>query len=153
MRRRHVYANPKPEMTPMIDVTFLLLIFFIVTLNFRTLEGRLDSAMPRRGGEPSPLEETLKIDIVMRVLVEGERVPDAEAPRYERYAGRKLGYQIGARRFDDLVALRGWLSDEAKDTPVSIDARDGTIYEDVIALLDVVIAEGFEEIAFAGAHH
>ena len=38
------------EMTPMIDVTFLLLIFFIVTLNFRTLEGRLDANLPKENG-------------------------------------------------------------------------------------------------------
>ena len=31
------------EMTPMIDVTFLLLIFFLCTLKFKLLEGKLQA--------------------------------------------------------------------------------------------------------------
>lgn len=39
------------EMTPMIDVTFLLLVFFIVTMKFRVLEGKLDARLPKDMGQ------------------------------------------------------------------------------------------------------
>ena len=37
-------------MTPMIDVTFLLLIFFMCTLKFKTLEGKLAAYLPKDVG-------------------------------------------------------------------------------------------------------
>ena len=45
------------QMTPMIDVVFLLLIFFMCTLKFKTLEGKLAAYLPKDvgvnpGGEP-----------------------------------------------------------------------------------------------------
>ena len=43
---RKVETSVRMNMTPMIDVTFQLLIFFIVTLNFRTLEKKLDYRLP-----------------------------------------------------------------------------------------------------------
>lgn len=45
-------ANEQAEvdMTPMIDVTFLLLIFFMCTLHFKTLEGILQANLPKDVG-------------------------------------------------------------------------------------------------------
>lgn len=36
-----------PDLTPMIDVTFLILVFFLCTIKFKTLEGKLDSYLPK----------------------------------------------------------------------------------------------------------
>ncbi len=41
----------KLEMTPMIDVVFLLLIFFMVTMNFRVKEGKLEQRLPKNIGQ------------------------------------------------------------------------------------------------------
>jgi biopolymer transport protein ExbD len=38
------------NMTPMIDVIFQLLIFFMCSLHFKTLEGKLLSYLPKNGG-------------------------------------------------------------------------------------------------------
>ncbi|MDF1837417.1 MAG: biopolymer transporter ExbD, partial [Planctomycetota bacterium] len=38
------------DMTPMIDVTFLLLIFFMCTLKFKVLEGKLTAYLPKDVG-------------------------------------------------------------------------------------------------------
>ncbi len=51
-------ANPKssvirPDLTPMIDVTFQLLIFFLVTASFIPDEGQIPGSLPKGGpGEP-----------------------------------------------------------------------------------------------------
>jgi len=42
-RRR---AKPQPPMTPMIDVTFQLLLFFIMTFEFRQSEGMIPGTLP-----------------------------------------------------------------------------------------------------------
>ena len=47
----------KMEMTPMIDVTFLLLIFFLLTIKFKVLEGKLAAYLPKDVGvNSSPAE-------------------------------------------------------------------------------------------------
>lgn len=38
----------QPPLTPMIDVTFLLLLFFILTFTFRQMEGQLPGAITSR---------------------------------------------------------------------------------------------------------
>ena len=40
----------KIELTPMIDVTFLILIFFMCTLKFKTLDERFESFLPSDKG-------------------------------------------------------------------------------------------------------
>ena len=46
--RRSVDApDTKIDMTPMIDVTFLIIVFFLCTLRFKSLEGRLGANLPR----------------------------------------------------------------------------------------------------------
>lgn len=53
------------DMTPMIDVSFQLLIFFLLTINFKLREGNLSSHLPKQGGAPSSKapEELNKLDI------------------------------------------------------------------------------------------
>ncbi len=47
----------QPPMTPMIDVTFQLLLFFLLTMTFRMDEGLIPGALPDEGGPPTPVEE------------------------------------------------------------------------------------------------
>jgi biopolymer transport protein ExbD len=57
------------QMTPMIDVTFLLLIFFLCSIKFKLLDGKLAAYLPRDVGvNATPIDvELLKIDIRMEV--------------------------------------------------------------------------------------
>lgn len=56
------------EMTPMIDVTFLLLIFFMCTLKFKVLEGKLAAYLPKDVGvnqmDAEPIE---KVEVLVRL--------------------------------------------------------------------------------------
>ncbi len=55
----------KLEMTPMIDVTFLLLVFFMVTMSFAQLEGRLPQRLPQQGkaNKSSDMEKEVTVRI------------------------------------------------------------------------------------------
>ena len=72
----------KMEMTPMIDVTFLLLIFFMCTIKFKVLEGKLAAYLPKDVGVNATQAEPLeKVEILMRVQVEGTKLaPDGNKP-------------------------------------------------------------------------
>ncbi len=57
------------QMTPMIDVTFLLLIFFLCSIKFKLLDGKLAAYLPRDVGvNATPLDKELeKIEIDLRI--------------------------------------------------------------------------------------
>ncbi len=150
-RRKRPQAARQPDMTPMIDVTFLLLVFFIVTLNFRQLEGRLDAALPQdRGCGPRDAEQIEKTDVLVFVSQPGQLIQEGKDSGLWAYEGRRLRYEIGTHRFDTLDAMQPYLASLDVEAPLSLDLRKGTTNGDAIALLDRAIALGFQEISFAG---
>ncbi len=162
-KKKKKFEEIKPDMTPMIDVTFLLLIFFIVTLKFKVLEGRLDAALPKdRGTSTSEAPEVDKLDILLMVADPGELVQDKDNKRLKVYEGRRIRVEIGAQKWyydpfniedtsNPIPALTKFLKTFDKvETPVSIDARKGIVYGDVVVILDVVVREKFEKVSFAG---
>ena len=58
-KRQRPKANLQPPLTPMIDVTFQLLIYFIVTATFRQAEGLIPGSLPSDLGmvDPKPRPE------------------------------------------------------------------------------------------------
>ena len=154
------------DMTPMIDVTFLLLIFFMCTLKFKTLEGKLSAFLPKDVGvNQSDAEPKEKVEVLMRPIVPGTKYKPAkegEAPalytgtgRFVYGPDRVIQYSVGILRTNDLGAIAKRLKVIHKDDPeraLTIDARPGTIYGDVIECLDVVLDADFTDITFVGAY-
>jgi len=151
------------EMTPMIDVTFLLLIFFLLTLKFKTLEGKLSAYLPKDVGvNTSDAEEIEKVEILIKVINEGNKLDaKGENPwtekgtRFSYDSTRELTYKVGATTFTDIGLLEERLKTlyEADDErPATIDSRPKTVYEDVVRVLDATINAGFTNITFVGAY-
>lgn len=60
-------ANLQPPMTPMIDVTFQLLLFFLLTCEFREPEGMIPGTLPGGGPPPGdvvPLPDAIHIRLI-----------------------------------------------------------------------------------------
>lgn len=53
LRRTWEFHDVELELTSMVDVVFLLLVFFMCTMRFRTEEGKMDAFLPRQG-PPAP---------------------------------------------------------------------------------------------------
>lgn len=153
MGKRRNPPESKPDMTPFSDMTFQLLIFFLVTLKFRTLEGRLDAALPKDFGTTNvATKEVEKVDIAIFVTNKGEEQQDSIFKKYKRYSGRTLRYEVGSNRFTDLDSLRKFLVTlNADETPITIDPRKETISEDVVRVLDLVVALKFKKVSFSGS--
>jgi len=162
----------KMEMTPMIDVTFLLLIFFMCTLKFKTLEGKLAAYLPKDVGvnqmDAEPIE---KVEILMRVVREGTKLKKTDAGGSRPYTSndtgrfdwgddREMEYNVGPYRTNDLDDLgtkltkvyRDRMSSNEEKVPATIDARPKTVYSDVVKVLDQAIDAGFTDITFVGAY-
>jgi biopolymer transport protein ExbD len=69
---RKEFENPKAEMTPMIDVVFQLMIFFIVTIKQEDIFSKLNANRPAPNAAQTQSEENdtqIKIDVGPRGVV------------------------------------------------------------------------------------
>lgn len=156
----------KMEITPMIDVTFLLLIFFLLTIKFKILEGKLAAYLPKDVGvNQSQAEPKEKIEITIHVEKKGNEVYAAgndkgqpwmgEGDRRFDYVGRKVRYQIGPRKTTDLKQITTWLKEfyrKDPESPVTIDCRPGSVYGDMVPVLDAAVDANFNSITFVGEY-
>jgi len=67
-RREKPKVKMQPPMTPMIDVTFQLLLFFLLTCEFRETEGNIPGTLPSKGNiiqlvEQNPPPEPIQIQV------------------------------------------------------------------------------------------
>ena len=156
------------EMTPMIDVTFLLLIFFMCTLKFKVLEGKLGAYLPKDVGvNTTQAEPVEKVDIRLDVINAGNKmrptrdglVPytaeDAAANRRFVYdATRVIQYTVGpkrTRKIDEVVKSLKAYRKADPEKKATIDPRTGVTNKDVVIVLDAAIDAGYEDITFKGS--
>ena len=126
-------------MTPMIDVVFLLLIFFVCAATGRMRESLLDIelpagaiASPDKPPEPPPLGE---VWVGLRLNTEGKAVAELNGTLYRDL--KLLEKQ-----------LRG-LAELAPEIPVILDVANGVTFGDMIRVFDVCRSAGFQAINFA----
>lgn len=128
-RDRSELPMPKPDMTPMIDCVFQLMIFFMLTLKIVAAEGNFDINMPigQAQGAADPLAQDIKVRMVADVN------------------GNLVSLQIGSRKLGNDERSFAALNSEilraiggspggpaAQDTEVEIDADYNLHYSYVI---------------------
>jgi len=148
MRRPSIFTDRREpldvKMTPMIDVVFLLLIFFVWTASFQIVEHVLPSSISEVSGsdapnpnEPPPPEADFD-DVVVRIL----------------WTETGARWRVGEESFDALSGVRAKLArifavnDAA---PVIIDPDAATPLGNVIDVYDLSREVGFREVQFAAA--
>ena len=168
------HGESKPDMTPMIDVVFLMIVFF-VCIDFQVLESKLEAFLPRdKGGSSAPPQEQLSVKIL---------VDRAGVPKYERggpgevdkatgrsyrfkVEGHRVRYEVGPGTFDSIAGLtveltriarspRSMVEDVSKPgtkklLPCVIEAFPGSYYDDVAKVADACREAGFVEVHFGG---
>ena len=129
------------HLAPMIDVTFLLLIFFLVTTRFERAEGLLASEMPTDAGAPVvglPLSP-----IVVRLSQTGPAMSDV-AITLDRFD------TVPADPTDLIAALREiqQLPGFDEETPVVLVSEDEVRWEYVVECWNAALRAGSTRIAF-----
>lgn len=125
--------QPEPanmQLAPMIDIVFLLLIFFIVTWQFTRAETELSVSVPTAQEGADPQRQIG--EIVINILADG-------AIRVE---GNTM----------DLVQLLGKLAEIAEkyeNQPVRIRGDGGVPYQRIVEVIDTCQKAGIWNISFA----
>ena len=148
--RRDANDN-EPGMTSMIDVVFLLLVFFVWTSSFDEPERNIASqiAMPAKAAQAIAMDDG---------SAPPESTLDDQEPRREEVVVRILAgadglrYQIGAVEAATLSELLSKLQRIAS-LPTSplliVDPDDSVDFEDCIEVYDHAIGFGFPRVLFA----
>jgi len=132
------------DMTPMVDVTFLLLIFFMVTAAF-TLQKSLEIPKP---SDDQPSETVVEQDPdeqsdYVTVMVDEYNTFHVTTVDWEEEAPSEQDLHIHLRR------ARDGDSTGTVPTKLRVEAHGESLHEKVVAALDAGTATGFEEVQLA----
>jgi biopolymer transport protein ExbD len=130
------------NVTAMVDVIFCLCLFFMCSLHFKQLEGKIETWMPKVGGPPG---ETPIVLEEIRLFV-----------RYDPDAGRtirKIGNRTPVSTDQELVSTlsvmrKDYETSGKSDVPIVIDSTDAVPWQDIIHVVDLCSGARFKNIRF-----
>ena len=135
-----------PPLTPMIDVTFQLLLFFLLACQFRPQEGSLAGSLPQTprgcGPEPKPMKIALRptgFDGAGRAIV---------SYFVDAHGRADVGITSPQRLYEKLVGGRiadGW----TEEVPIIIEAGDDVPWSFVVEAFNQARRAKFKRIGFA----
>lgn len=155
------------DLTPMIDVTFLLLIFFILNLKFKVEEGEIQSYLPKDKGQGSGTPQIDLTEVRIKLLWydhSGRPTKDKDNGTVILKIGRNTFNGPGeldnamednplwVKLHDELVGYATKNAGKGKDgkgQPVIIDARPQVPYRYVVRALNEVVRAGITDVTFA----
>ena len=146
MRRPSVFHRDQGEleikMTPMIDVVFLLLVFFVWTASFHAVEYLLPSSLSQQLGNAAvidsqaPPPEAEFEDVIVRILGQDDHVV----------------WQVNGQdvlSLDEVKQRLQLVADIKADAPVILHPDEEVPVGDVIDVYDISRIAGFDKIQFA----
>ena len=136
MRFQHrKHDDPDLNMTPLVDVVLLLLIFFMMSTKFVD-EGRLQVRLPEAGIQPE--EGTVRKTVEIQVTAEG-------------------GYRVGGRDLinnsaDTLSTALSRATGGNRAQVITIRADARAMHQSVVTAMDVAGRLGYRQINIATVH-
>ena len=155
--------DPGLNMTPMIDIVFQLIVFFLLTLKFKSVDSRIDSSLPKSVG-PDPtvvvLDETPRV--VVKLFREDHETPERAYTRLRvgnrwtadlpRDGDPRARAAVLATLVDELQAVHRELgADASGEIKTPLPKGAAVPHGDVMAVLDAFLKAGLEEVDFEGA--
>ncbi len=129
------------KMTPMIDVVFLLLIFFVCTASFQIPEEILPAGLVALSGSSVDVEIELEPDLEQVIVKIG-------------YQEGRATWLVNERPYDSLAQVRSVLAAVAEidaGVPVILDVEGTVPLGNVIDVYDVCRLVGLDKIQFAAS--
>jgi len=129
------FSSRQPEaaamqLAPMIDIVFLLLIFFIVTWQFTRSETELSVSVPTAEEGADPTRQ--RGEIIINVLADG--------------AIRVEGLNVNLEQLREKLSA---IARQHKNQPVRIRGDGGVAYQRIVEVIDTCQKSGIWNISFA----
>ena len=142
LKRGRPKPKLQPPLTPMIDVTFQLLLFFILTMQFRQAEGQIPADLPVEQGEKAKV--TTPLEPITVYLRPSPGDPEAVEIEISRYSTVIQGWQ---HLYSVLVELQKDF--DSSDVPVVIKPTGKTLWSHALNAFNQGRRARFENVAFA----
>ncbi len=133
-RKRKAYEDPALEMTPMIDVVFQLLIFFIVTLKQQDLLSYLNIQRP--APDPAPMEK--QIDDLLEITIFD---PATEG------GGSGVAMNKVKMSFDRLDRKLGKITQYSKTVSIVIKCTNQSHHQTLVEVLNLCSKYGLNNLS------
>lgn len=128
-------SKSRHQVAPLIDVVFLLLIYFMVSSTFLKSEGDLQFSIPSGGPVSLPMEAFIQIDGHGAVILDG------------------IGYDASDRDLDGLASQISRLKQiaRAQQSPfiVTVDPEGTVLHARIIDVVDACAAAKVHNLVFA----
>ena len=161
--RRDADAGERELPLSMIDVTFLLLIFFLCSMNFKSVERSLAAELPKhegpKGGPPPPPDISVRVKIHW-ANARGQIIHSPTAAYTERFEGvrrpvslagahvvLKVG-RLGVRDLNELARTLADLTARNSEVAIVIDARQTVPFKWVVGALDACARAQVRNVKF-----
>jgi biopolymer transport protein ExbD len=140
-------GKPVLNLTPTIDVVFLLLIFFIATIRLPKPEANLEAFLPKKDtsarggkGESDEAEDINKIRVALRGNAAGELAISLNGSRLPG----------GFDRLDGALASLHKVAEQVPDakTEIVLDAGGDVPYVHVVTTIDLCAKHEFNNVSF-----
>ena len=123
------------NITPLIDVIFLLMVFFIMTINFNRMEGVLENQLPQVGATDS--SQTPKDYETVRLKIKMVK----EDTQLKIYLQERVVYH-----YSDLLYF---LNQLPNDILIIFEPSDNVPYKHVIGVYNICLKSNKERIVFS----
>ncbi len=147
----------KPNMTPMIDVVFQLLIFFLVTMKFKTLDMKIEAFLPKDVGLAKTLATPEEKPTIVAVLKRRVSAGVLEASTRVKVSNQRIGTSADPATWDVLTkkaeeTLKRYMDNGGarEDVKGEVDASSLVPTGDVVRAVDAFIAAGLQDVTFIG---
>ncbi|MCI0701230.1 MAG: biopolymer transporter ExbD [Planctomycetia bacterium] len=152
-RRGTDFVDPDLPITPMLDMSFQLLAFFILTFKPAPTEGHISMTLPKEeGGEfaiPNPVAENVPLHYIVRVTATDagqiEKITlrqegSAEATGKDFKADKAL-YQA------ELKTLAETLKKDNQTAKLTLEIHDKLLQAYVVQMMDIATQQDFKDIS------
>ncbi len=135
------------NVTALVDIIFCLCLFFMCSLKFRELDGKMDSWLPENKGAKSSVQMNLPMDEI-RVLISY----DKDRKQIQRFfVNRPVPDTAeGDSLLQKLIREQSasYRSLGKSDVPVIVDAGGGVPWKEVVKVMNMCKAENVQKIEF-----
>ena len=165
-----IHEEVSLELTPMIDVTFLILIFFMCTLKFKTLESKLVTYLPLdKGISTAPGMEAERVEVILKVPREdwGKKPFERRVIIMRNGSNTALGECRGVRSdpdnpkqltfdlvppdtFEKVREYAQLVRTASLESQSKIHADSRVPHAYVVCVLDILIEAGFKDVSYSG---
>jgi biopolymer transport protein ExbD len=142
------------DMTPMIDCTFNLLIFFLCNINFKLLEGKIPAYLPKDVGvNATPIDKQLeKIEIhLYRKKASGGDAIDKKTDW--TWTDNQIEIRVQGKKMANLKEFYNTIKkvhEANKEAKATFYPGPGTLYIDSVKVINECLRAKFTDITFAG---